>query len=138
MPYTVQLIAAGLIEVVYTGTIDRSAAYASLDQFASLAAGGGPQSYLFDLRGARLNLSPSDIHDLPNTWTRLDLNRLNRMAIIIEDLHEQQTATGCLVKAAVNGGWNVRLFERKVAAVLWLTLHQHIAVPERLAPRTAA
>lgn len=76
--------------------------------------------FLEDARGMQPELTTLEIHGLPDTFGKLGLGKLDKVAIVYTESSPQAADFRFFETAALNRGYTVRLFTRSDAALRWL------------------
>lgn len=85
-----------------------------------LAAEKHVDKFLDDARGMQPELTTLEIHGLPDTFGKLGLGKLDKVAVVYRESSPQAADFRFFETAALNRGYSVRVFTRLDAALRWL------------------
>jgi hypothetical protein len=121
MPWTVEYNSdLNVIETVYTGTLRLGEIKEQVVECFALAKKKSSHWFLVDASHARLQLSVSDILDIPDLYVEADVRKPVIEAVVAPESDEGKRAVDLYEKTFLRRGWAVKVFSKRQEATDWL------------------
>ena len=86
----------------------------------ALAGSDSPNLFLTDIRNAEIELSVTDLYELPGEWHSAGFRKWNRLAIVGNIDGSQQNKIAFFIAVCQNRGWQAKDFTDRHKAIHWL------------------